>query len=35
MSTFYIEIMGFVDLGDNVDNFIAPNQWLDINYFLW
>lgn len=35
MSTFYIEIMGFVDLGDTVDNFIAPNLWLDTNNWLW
>jgi hypothetical protein len=36
MVTFYDLIYGFVDLqNQGVDDFLAPNLWLDINNWLW
>jgi hypothetical protein len=35
MSTFYSIIGGFVELGDSVDDQLAPNVHLDIDNWLW
>jgi len=35
MNTLYYLIYGFVEPGAVTDNFIAPDLWLDINYFMF
>jgi hypothetical protein len=35
MVTFYFIIWGIVDLGDNLDDTLDPNQMLDVDNWLW
>jgi hypothetical protein len=35
MSTFYFIIWAMVELGDNLDDTLAPNQMLDLETWLW